>query len=114
MGKERKGDNELHYGCKGKVIMKNIAFVILHYITYDDTIECVKSILNNRNLSKNSRIVVVDNGSPNESYRILEQEFQKDEYKKLGGGNASKIRRKYWVCEGKQHWISICKKGAEK
>lgn len=42
----------------------HISFVILHYITIDDTKECVESILNNV-LYDNYSIVIVDNGSNN-------------------------------------------------
>lgn len=42
----------------------NISFVILHYLTYEDTINCVESIFNNLTYPDIS-IVIVDNGSPN-------------------------------------------------
>ena len=43
-----------------------------------DTIECVKSIVSN--VSGEYNIIVVNNGSPNNSYGILELEFQKKCY----------------------------------
>lgn len=42
----------------------HISFVILHYITIEDTIECITSIENNIKY-KDKSIIVVDNGSPN-------------------------------------------------
>lgn len=51
-----------------------IVFLILHYIATKDTIECVESI---RNTIKchDYKVVVVDNGSPNNSFKELEQHF---------------------------------------
>jgi GT2 family glycosyltransferase len=46
--------------------MECFCFVILHYQTQNDTIECINSILNNISYP-NLKIVVVDNGSPNNS-----------------------------------------------
>lgn len=51
------------------------AFVILHYLTIEDTVECVNSIQQNVDYQDYS-IVVVDNGSPNDSFRILTEEFE--------------------------------------
>ena len=52
-------------------------FVVLHYLVYKDTIECVQSIINNVviNKSDNYYIIVVDNGSPNDSFSILKKEL---------------------------------------
>lgn len=52
----------------------NHAFVILHYLTTEDTLECVNSILNNIFYSDYS-IVIVDNGSENDSLSILKMNF---------------------------------------
>lgn len=46
--------------------MECFCFVILHYQTRNDTVECVNSILTNISY-QNLKIIVVDNGSPNES-----------------------------------------------
>ena len=50
-------------------------FVILHYLTYEDTKECIDSIISNVDY-KEYDIVVVDNGSPNNSGAMLEQTFK--------------------------------------
>lgn len=56
--------------------MKKIGIVILNYLNYKDTIECVESALN---LSYPSiALVVVDNGSPNGSGAVLKQRFGDD------------------------------------
>ena len=49
-------------------------FVILHYLNFDDTLRCVNSILDNVNYP-DYNIVVVDNGSPNDSGKKLESHF---------------------------------------
>ncbi|NGM83573.1 glycosyltransferase family 2 protein [Paenibacillus sp. 7124] len=50
-------------------------FVILHYIVIDDTVECIDSILENTNYEK-YKIVVVDNGSPNGTGKILFERYR--------------------------------------
>lgn len=53
-----------------------IAYVILHYMAGKDTIECVKSILTATHESKHETIVVVvDNGSTNNSYTDIQSVF---------------------------------------
>ena len=58
--------------------MKNkeykFAFVVLHYITVQDTIECVESILNNIDY-QNYIIIIVDNGSKNNSGELLKNKY---------------------------------------
>ena len=46
--------------------MNSLYFVILHYLVKDETINCVESILSSQDGS-NFRIIIVDNGSPNNS-----------------------------------------------
>ncbi|MFP3125328.1 glycosyltransferase [Ectobacillus funiculus] len=53
----------------------HISFVILHYLTEQDTIECIESILNNVDY-KDYSILVVDNGSPNNSGESLKLRYQ--------------------------------------
>lgn len=48
------------------------AFVVLHYMSAKDTIECVNSILNNVKSTSEYRIIVVDNGSPDGSLHTLQ------------------------------------------
>lgn len=50
----------------------HISFVILHYVTLNDTIECVESIISNIDY-ENYDIIIVDNGSPNNSGSELEK-----------------------------------------
>ena len=56
-----------------------IGYVILHYLTYDVTIECVEKVLNQ--LGKNDVIVIVDNGSHNKTGIKLFNKFK--EYKNV-------------------------------
>ena len=56
--------------------MLEIVFVILHYMTLDDTIECVESIRDNCGKEK-YKIVIVDNASPNASGRELQKQYAK-------------------------------------
>jgi len=50
--------------------------VILNYLNYEDTIECVHSILNDK-YGKVIPIVLVDNHSNNNSFEILNEKFKK-------------------------------------
>lgn len=77
-----------------------IGFVILNYKTYQDTIKCVDSIVNVMN-SDDYHIVVVENGSGNESLQVLKDKYKKqdrvsvlDTGKNLGfsGGNNAGIQ----------------------
>lgn len=54
-----------------------IAFVILHYMTSEDTKEAVNSIRQTVD-DENHVIVIVDNASPNGSGRLLEETYQND------------------------------------
>lgn len=56
------------------MIEPQFTFVILHYIDYKTTVECVESIINNIAYD-NYKIVIVDNASPNESGLRLEEKF---------------------------------------
>lgn len=51
------------------------AFVVLHYMSVEDTIECVNSIIQSIKSSINYYIIVVDNGSPDNSIRILKNKL---------------------------------------
>ena len=52
----------------------DIVFVILHYKTDRDTIECVESIRSKIDTA-GYRIVIVDNASANGSYEALQKEY---------------------------------------
>ncbi len=59
-------------------MVKNINYVsvvILNYIKYDETIECVNSLLHQKEININ--IIIVDNGSPNESLFVLKDLYGK-------------------------------------
>lgn len=51
------------------------SFVVLHYLSLNDTIECVDSILKNIDY-ENYYIVVVDNGSPDNSGKVLKEKYE--------------------------------------
>lgn len=55
-----------------------ISFVILHYITLNDTIECIESILNNIEYD-NYNIIIVDNGSPNNTGVKLQELYKEND-----------------------------------
>lgn len=57
--------------------MSNIAIVILNYLNYEDTVECVESILHMH--YSICGIVVVDNGSPNRSYINLRERYKNND-----------------------------------
>ena len=59
----------------------NLGISILNYKTWEKTVECVDSILDN--YPENILIVVVDNHSPNESYEQLHKTFQKEKYRSV-------------------------------
>ena len=53
--------------------LERIVAIIVNYKTYKLTIECVNSILKNE--SRSVDIVIVDNASPNDSYKVLKQTY---------------------------------------
>lgn len=57
--------------------MINFTFVILHYLTYEDTKECIDSIKNNIKYD-DYHIIVVDNASSNNSGIELKKEYSND------------------------------------
>lgn len=54
-----------------------ICFVILHYNVVNETISCIESVLRQIEMCKRAviEIIVVDNGSPNESGRMLAEKY---------------------------------------
>lgn len=58
----------------------NIVYVILHYMAGQDTVECAESIIKSTSASNhNISIVIVDNGSTNDSYELLQKEFSNND-----------------------------------
>lgn len=53
----------------------NIGIVILNYLAYRDTINCVESFLKQDFGNNSFYIVIVDNASPNESYKVLKKTY---------------------------------------
>ena len=53
--------------------MVKIAVVVLNYMNYQETVFCIDSVLLQKNNS--FRIIVVDNGSSNESFQILKEKY---------------------------------------
>ena len=60
-----------------------IAFLILHYKNEKETIACVESIQNLHAEHNKIEIVIVDNGSRDDSTKILHQKYAKDEQVKI-------------------------------
>ena len=54
--------------------MFKLSFIILHYLTLDETIECIESIINMVEC-ENYEIIVVDNGSENNTGKILHDKY---------------------------------------
>lgn len=59
----------------------SVSIVVLNYLNYKDTIECVDSALAQN--YKIKRIIVIDNGSHNESARILKKYYNKNSRVKI-------------------------------
>lgn len=57
--------------------MELVCVVILNYLNYTDTIECVESV--RKDNYKNKRIIIVDNCSYNESFDVLVEKYKNDE-----------------------------------
>lgn len=92
-----------------------VSFIILHYLAVEDTIECVKSIINNVKSSNHEiSIVIVDNGSPDQSYEILRNEFSHIGYinvlhnqKNLGFAKGNNVGYKYAKYQLKSDFIIL-------
>ena len=76
--------------------MIEIGIVVLNYKNYEETIACVKSIITQEKVSP--AIAIVDNGSNNDSLKILHEEFDDIEsisilgnYKNLGYARGNNI-----------------------
>ncbi len=54
----------------------NIAYVILHYMAFNDTVECAESILRIAHESTHEvTVIIVDNGSSNNSFDLLKEKY---------------------------------------
>ena len=84
---------------------KDIAFLILNWNGFDDTVVCVESIL--KYIGKNYQIIVVDNGSDNNEAEKLEKYF---------GSNIHLIRNKknLGFCGGNNVGFQYAKKNGIK
>ncbi|WP_029486986.1 glycosyltransferase [Enterococcus gallinarum] len=54
-----------------------IGILILNYLAYQDTIECIDSLLNQT--FQNFEVIIVDNDSPNDSYEVLSDRYADSE-----------------------------------
>ena len=85
---------------KGNV---KVSIVILNYMNYAETIKCVDSVLKQK--YTNYDILIVDNGSDNESFAIL-----KREYKAASNVYVIHSRENYGFARGNNIGISYAKK----
>ena len=58
-------------------MQEHVSFIILNYCSTEVTVQCVESIEKNINY-QNYSIVIVDNGSTNNSGKILEEKYGKE------------------------------------
>lgn len=61
-------------GKDSELTEKKIVFIVLHYMAVEVTLECVRHIRKNMD-TDSYQIVIVDNHSPDESYRILNEKY---------------------------------------
>ena len=83
--------------------MEKVAIVILNYLNYKDTIECVESIEQMK--YDIAGIVIVDNGSNNDSWEIL-----KRKYKGSRNIHVVRARKNYGFAKGNNIGIEIARK----
>lgn len=57
--------------------MNRVGVVILNYLNYNDTIECVESLMSDTYGDK--EVIIVDNGSSNESWEVLFDRYNGEE-----------------------------------
>ena len=82
--------------------MKKLGIVILNYLNFNDTIECVESLDNQKN--KNFEVVIVDNHSKNSSYENLEERYNQVENIHL-----MKTTKNLGYAKGNNVGIQFCK-----
>lgn len=83
--------------------MSRVAVVVLNYLNYKDTIECVDSILNMQ--YSVCGVVIVDNGSNNESYIKL-----KHAYKRIKTVNVIANKKNLGYAKGNNRGIAYARK----
>ena len=86
-----------------KVKGKNVVVIILNYINYFETIECVESVLNQNYTNYN--ILIVDNGSNNNSFSYLFKQ-----YKNNAKVTVIRSRKNYGFAKGNNIGICYAKK----
>ena len=81
--------------------MDKVCFVILHYISFKDTVECINTIIGNIKYN-NYNIIIIDNKSPNNSGNLLKKKYKDDNIIKvilnnhnLGFANGNNIGYEY-------------------
>lgn len=57
--------------------LPKVFIIILNFYGFNDTLECVHSVL--KNTYKNFKVIIIDNNSGNNSFAILKNEFEKYE-----------------------------------
>ncbi len=58
--------------------MKEVTVIILNYMNYQETISCVESVLLQEKVFVH--VVIVDNGSKNESYKVLKRQYMNNSH----------------------------------
>ena len=87
--------------------MKKIAVVILNYCNYQETMNCVESIRIQKGVFV--EIIIVDNGSPNDSYERLAKE-----YRNVSDIYVLRVHKNYGFAKGNNIGIKYaCNLGAE-
>lgn len=82
--------------------MKKIGIVILNYLNYNDTIECVDSL--KEQVNQNFEVVIVDNASNNESFNVLDNLYKNKE--KI---HVLKTKKNLGYAKGNNFGIEYCK-----
>lgn len=82
--------------------MKKLGIVILNYLNFSDTIECVESLANQKN--KNFEVIIVDNYSQNSSYEKL-----KERYDQIENIHLMETTKNLGYAKGNNVGIQFCK-----
>lgn len=83
--------------------MRELAVVVLNYVNYQETICCINSILNQKEVAYH--VIAVDNGSPNESYNALREVYKKNKLV-----NVIKAGKNYGFAKGNNIGINYARK----